>query len=135
MDREKSTDSFPPPPTPEELQQFIDNVPNVGPSKKNFVVNLAGTPKDSWNQCVIDIFVKDFLSVKWYKCSKDVDKVTEAFVTVITGLIKAYRIQQKEAGSHTATALRLSMAARARRKLQVCHCMPTTSLRMSERNL
>jgi hypothetical protein len=119
MDREIASDPFPPSPTPEEFQEFLDKVPNVGPSKDNFAANLAGTPKDSWNQLVTTLFVKDFLSVNWYDCIKDKISVTNAFVTVLTGLIKAYRRHQREAGSNIAKALRFSKAARARRKLQV----------------
>lgn len=121
MDRDTESDPIPPPPSREDVQQYLDGVSKVGPSRTNFVIDLEGGSASPWNKAVNKIFVDDFLKIDWYKF-KDRKAIEKGFKAHMETLQKYYRRQLKDGDSSIAVAQRLSKASRNRRKLQV----PTT---------
>ncbi|KAF8577453.1 hypothetical protein K439DRAFT_554443 [Ramaria rubella] len=63
MECDNKTDPYPPPHLPEQVKQFIEGDLSVGPSRANFVVDLANSSASAWNKKIGTIFTDDFAHI------------------------------------------------------------------------
>jgi hypothetical protein len=118
MDREDADDPFPVSPLPDQIKRYAQGDSTSGPSTGNFVIDLNSSSATQWNKKVIKVFTDNFVKSGWYKCTDK--EICKRFKVHMDYLIVTYKNQLKEAGLDIAVAHHLSLAARRRRKLQVC---------------
>ncbi|HEV7738271.1 MAG TPA: hypothetical protein VGO47_12980 [Chlamydiales bacterium] len=118
--REDSDEPDPPPPDSTAVSQFEAGASDAGPTLDNFVIDVAASAASKWNKKIIKIFVKHFIQSSNNEWTLAHKKIIESKMKErVKYMHKKFTRELEQISNAIPAKLRLRIAARRRRRLQV----------------